>query len=596
MPSMTAIFKKHPGGLRGELCRVLCAREDLLLRFADELPSLEARRQQAQDQLESLNAEIGELSQYLREHQSDRVEWGDLRRTRPISPEWGSDRGQPIDRFYIRQFLQEHSADIRGRILEVQEDVYARLVGERGVEQVDVLDLNAANPRATIVADLRHAPGLESNTYDCIILTQTLHVIDDMAGVVNECHRILRPQGVLLLTIPCLSRVCLEYGRDGDFWRMTEAGAQWLLSRTFPPSRVQTHACGNVLTQTAFLYGLASHEIETEEFLETDPYHPLLITVRAQKAQPDTQAVIAPGREDGRGLILTYHSISTAVPDPHGMVLDPELFRAQMDLLCEAYHPIALDTLVEAARQSHIPTRSVALTFDDGYQDALEIAAPILRERDLPGDLLHQQCGPRGPHGVLVGYPGADLLDRAFAPRPAQHRAARVQHDLPCRSPAELEAAYSTIYKILATCPPAVRDDIMRRLVAWSGCSRVPLRVPMVTAQVQALAGYSPGHALGAHSVHHLAMGHQPSEIQRQEILECRSQLERLGLAVNTFAYPFGDLDEESVELVRSAGFSCAVTGEERAVGPREDPFRLPRLTIKPGPLEEFSKLLEELH
>ena len=41
--------------------------------------------------------------------------------TKPVSDHWGWDRGTPVDRYYIEQFLAEHAADVRGRVLEVKD-------------------------------------------------------------------------------------------------------------------------------------------------------------------------------------------------------------------------------------------------------------------------------------------------------------------------------------------------------------------------------------------------------------------------------------------------------------------------------------------
>ena len=51
-----------------------------------------------------------------------RVRLGSLRRLKPISPDWGSERGLPIDRYYIGQFLAAHAQDIRGHVLEIGDD------------------------------------------------------------------------------------------------------------------------------------------------------------------------------------------------------------------------------------------------------------------------------------------------------------------------------------------------------------------------------------------------------------------------------------------------------------------------------------------
>jgi hypothetical protein len=115
-----------------------------------------------------------------------------LRRTTPISPTWGLDRGTPIDRHYIEQFLDAHRANIRGRVLEVRDAGYATRFGGSAVTHCDVIDIDASNSRATIVADLRNASALPSDTYDCLVVTQTLHLVDDISAAIRECMRLLR--------------------------------------------------------------------------------------------------------------------------------------------------------------------------------------------------------------------------------------------------------------------------------------------------------------------------------------------------------------------------------------------------------------------
>ena len=139
-------------------------------------------------------------------------------------------------------------------MLEVQEADYTRRFGGSAVERSDIVDLAESNAGATVITDLRAAANIPDATYDCVILTQTLHVIAPMSEAVCECHRILKPGGVLLVTLPCVSRVCLEYGRDGDFWRVTPAGARQLFEAAFDDVAVSVF--GNALSGAAFLYGL----------------------------------------------------------------------------------------------------------------------------------------------------------------------------------------------------------------------------------------------------------------------------------------------------------------------------------------------------
>lgn len=287
--ALERIVAKHTTLFARDPASALYARERKLLDFGEKYRWLVARRDSNQRELEQLKSRAADLRRALPEHEQA-VDLGDLRRTTPVSRDWGFDRGRAIDRYYIERFLEDQAADIEGVVLELQDPGYAERFGGRRVTRCDVVDLDPANRRATIVSDLRSAANIASDAYDCVILTQTLHLIDDVRAVVAECARVLRPGGVLLATLPCASRVSLEYGQDGDFWRVTEAGSRKLFSEIFPLEALDVRACGNVLVNTAFLYGLACHELAEAEFEEVDPYFPLLVTVRAQKPGGPTKA------------------------------------------------------------------------------------------------------------------------------------------------------------------------------------------------------------------------------------------------------------------------------------------------------------------
>ncbi len=204
---------------------------------------------------------------------------GTLRRTTPLSDRWGYDRGTPVDRYYIERFLDAHRADIHGRVLEIKDSAYTDRFG-RGVERRDVLDINGANPHATIVADLTAADTIPSDSFDCFVLTQTLQFIPDTRAAVTEAHRILRPGGVLLVTVPVVSRTERQLV---DYWRFTSAGAEALFGPVFGAEQVTVQSYGNVLTCVAFLTGMAREELSRRELDAHDEHFPLLIGVRAVK-------------------------------------------------------------------------------------------------------------------------------------------------------------------------------------------------------------------------------------------------------------------------------------------------------------------------
>lgn len=214
-----------------------------------------------------------------------RVQFGDLRRTSPVSPIFGIDRGFPIERYYIEQFLDRHRTDVRGRCLEMGDPFYIRKFGDDRVTVTDVMHVVAGNPQATIVADLTKADHVPSDTFDCIIFTQSLQMIYDMPTALRALHRILKPGGVLLLTSHGISKIGRRLGRDGwgEYWRITTQSAEHLFADAFPGADVTVGCAGNVLAATCCLHGLTSEELTREELDVCDPDFEVIVTVRARK-------------------------------------------------------------------------------------------------------------------------------------------------------------------------------------------------------------------------------------------------------------------------------------------------------------------------
>ena len=216
------------------------------------------------------------------------VEFGSLRRITPISQSFGLDRGLCIDRYYIEHFLGQHAGDVQGQVLEVGDDIYTTRFGREQVTGSDVLHVTEDNARATIVADLTQADQIPSDVYDCIVLTQTLQFIYDVRKAVQTLYRILKPNGVLLVTCSGINRISrYDMDRWGEYWRFTTLSASRLFEEFFPPSDVTVQGYGNVLAAVAFLHGLAVSELSQQELDYCDSDYEILIGVRVVK--PETR-------------------------------------------------------------------------------------------------------------------------------------------------------------------------------------------------------------------------------------------------------------------------------------------------------------------
>lgn len=212
------------------------------------------------------------------------MRFGSLRRLSPLSRDWGFDRGKPIERHFMEGFLERFSEDIRGSVLEVGADMYTRRFGGERVSVSDVLHVSDSKAGVTIVADLTQADQLPADAFDCVILTHTLQFIYDSSTALKTVHRILKPGGVVLVTVPGISAISrYDCDRWGEFWRFTTLSLARMLEEAFPGGDVQVEAHGNVLSSAAFLYGLAAEELDTAELAFHDPDYQLVICGRGRK-------------------------------------------------------------------------------------------------------------------------------------------------------------------------------------------------------------------------------------------------------------------------------------------------------------------------
>jgi SAM-dependent methyltransferase len=216
------------------------------------------------------------------------VRFGSLRRLRPVSPVWGTERGQPIDRYYIERFLDQHRHDIRGRVLEIGDNAYTRQFGQERVDESVVLHVAEQKEHVTLIGNLTDISSVPAESFDCFIVTQTLQLIYDVQAAVRTIHHGLKPGGVALVTVPGISQISrYDMDRWGHYWSFTTRSAEELFAAVFPGDHLQIQAHGNVLAAISFLHGLASSELRRSELNYCDPDYQLLITIRAVRPEAD---------------------------------------------------------------------------------------------------------------------------------------------------------------------------------------------------------------------------------------------------------------------------------------------------------------------
>jgi peptidoglycan/xylan/chitin deacetylase (PgdA/CDA1 family) len=97
--------------------------------------------------------------------------------------------------------------------------------------------------------------------------------------------------------------------------------------------------------------------------------------------------------------VLMYHRVDVRVPaDATGrsLTVAPAVFEAQLEWLrAHRIRTLTMNDLADALERGQHPRNAVVLTFDDGYRDAADVVAPLLRK-----------YGDRASFYVSAGYVG----------------------------------------------------------------------------------------------------------------------------------------------------------------------------------------------
>jgi peptidoglycan/xylan/chitin deacetylase (PgdA/CDA1 family) len=307
-----------------------------------------------------------------------------------------------------------------------------------------------------------------------------------------------------------------------------------------------------------------------------------------------------------------YHRVAESEADPLFLSVSPEHFYEHMDALRRVGRPFALGDLVRAHAADNIPENAVTVTFDDGYLDNLTNAKPILEAHDIPATVF-----------VCSGAVGRneefwwDQLTHAFLGRINRLPTQLVVDAAGKRFSWNFEDAYraekngassnvestdaialsncTAVRKVLRTLPAEMQQQWMRQIREWASIpdEARPTHRSLNEGQLAALAAGGLVD-IGAHTVTHPLLPAQPCELQREEIINSRSQLEKIiQRPVEHFAYPYGEYDQTTVKILHEAGFASACTTVDRAMTRRTKTYEIPRVPVQNWSGEKFLEIVQ---
>lgn len=296
-------------------------------------------------------------------------------------------------------------------------------------------------------------------------------------------------------------------------------------------------------------------------------------------------------------VILLYHRVIRIPTDPYNLVVSPEHFSQHMEYLRRTCCPMRLHDLVEAMCHHMLPDRAVAITFDDGYADNYWHARPVLESAKIPATIFVTSDHVDSNYEYWW-----DDLERIFSlPLLSPTLLIRTQdrfHEWHINSPAQLEQTRKEIFTLMRLLDSQAREGVVDQLACWAGIERTGRAdYRAVTAtQLRDLA-CSEYVEIGAHTRTHPRLSILSPDAQRAEIVGGREVLESvIQRPVDMFAYPYGDVqdfNDETIRIVRTAGFRAATTIVSGSVESGDDLFRLRRCAVYDWGLDIFQKKLE---
>lgn len=321
-------------------------------------------------------------------------------------------------------------------------------------------------------------------------------------------------------------------------------------------------------------------------------------------------------------LILLYHRIVETPSDPYLLNVTPQHFKEHLEILrkqgCTVMH---LQELTQALQDGTLPHRAVVVTFDDGYVDNLCNAKPLLEHHEIPAtvfvtsgyvgqdrefwwdelDRLLLQPGtlPKTLDLKIQGKTFEWVLDDDAYYNKEHQQCDRSWHLYQQHDPTQRHQVFRSLHHQLNALPFNARWPILHELAEWAG-TEVSSRPTHRLLSANELVELAKGDLIhiGAHTVSHPVLSALPVSAQKEEIWQSKVDLENiLDRPVVAFAYPHGarsDYTQDTVRLVKAAGFICACSNFPEMVWQNSDYFQLPRILIYDWNGEKFEKELKK--
>jgi peptidoglycan/xylan/chitin deacetylase (PgdA/CDA1 family) len=272
----------------------------------------------------------------------------------------------------------------------------------------------------------------------------------------------------------------------------------------------------------------------------------------------------------GQGLIFMLHRVLPAKERDiyslnKDLAITPEKLEEYILFFKEKkYAFISLDELANwLENKKKINQKFICLTFDDGYQDNLNFALPILKKHNVPATIYVTNCLPNGT-GLLWWYL---FEEHAKKSQSLILNTSIGKNEFHWK---DEDDAFSQFGKVSEVIKSIELDELSDVLSQGFGLSNSEMyeqckTISLTWNEIKELSE-DPLITIGAHTMNHISVKHQKADLVMQEMLKSKLEIEnKIGKTVNHFAYPFGgefDVSERDIKIASKVGFKTSTLNQ----------------------------------
>jgi peptidoglycan/xylan/chitin deacetylase (PgdA/CDA1 family) len=282
-----------------------------------------------------------------------------------------------------------------------------------------------------------------------------------------------------------------------------------------------------------------------------------------------------------RLLILAWHNVEATWYHPAPPGAGMRGLARQLGQIKRFANVLPLASALDSLAQGRpLPPRAVALTFDDGYLDNLQLAVPLLERLDLPAtfflvpDLLSRRTSPWWEM-LAWAFTSSSRAAVTWDERPLGTRGRDGQQSflwaaerLKTLDHVGLEQAMAELLELLE--PEGRPPDLHELFLDWDGAAQLVRH----------------GFPIGSHTMRHAILSRETTEAQTRDLAMSRTRLEgELDIRIELVAYPSGtraDYDANTMGAALTAGYRYGLAAHAGICSRPALPYAVPRFVMQP--------------